>query len=51
VEWDEGRSGAMLLETEKDPHEVNNLANDPKYAKVVAEMKALLARMPTANSP
>jgi arylsulfatase A-like enzyme len=51
VEWDEGRSGAMLLETEKDPHELNNLANDPKYAKVVAEMKALLARMPTANSP
>lgn len=46
VEWDEGRSGSMLLETEKDPSESKNLANDPAYAKVVAEMKALLAKMP-----
>jgi iduronate 2-sulfatase len=48
VEWDDGKSGAMLLETEKDPYELKNLAADPKYAKIVAEMKALLAKMPTA---
>jgi iduronate 2-sulfatase len=49
VEWDEGRSGRMLLETEKDPNELKNLAEDPKYAKVVAEMKRLLAKMPAAK--
>lgn len=48
VEWDEGKSGAMLLDTEKDPSELKNLANDPAYAKVVAEMKHLLAKMPAA---
>lgn len=46
VEWDEGKSGTMLYETEKDPHELKNLSNDPKYAKTVAEMKQLLAKMP-----
>ncbi|HYJ47884.1 MAG TPA: sulfatase, partial [Pyrinomonadaceae bacterium] len=28
AEWDEGRSGAMLFESEKDPHELKNLAGD-----------------------
>lgn len=46
VEWDEGKSGAMLYETEKDPHELKNLARDPAHAKTVTEMKALLAKMP-----
>ena len=50
VEWDEGRSGAMLFETEKDPPELKNLADDPKYANVVAEMKKLLAKMPVAKN-
>ena len=49
VEWDEGRSGAMLFETKKDPPELKNLADDPKYYSVVAQMKKLLAEMPVAN--
>ena len=50
VEWDEGRSGSMLFETEKDPPELKNLADDPKYANIVAEMKKLLAKMPVAKN-
>jgi iduronate 2-sulfatase len=46
VEWDEGKSGAMLYEHPKDPLELKNLADDPNYAKVVAKMKRLLAKMP-----
>jgi arylsulfatase A-like enzyme len=44
VEYDDG--GAMLFDRQKDPHELKNLASDPAHAKVVAEMKALLAKMP-----
>lgn len=46
VEWDDGKSGRMLYATEVDPSELENLSEDPKYAKTVAEMKALLAKMP-----
>lgn len=49
VEWDEGKQGIMLYEHPKDNLELKNLANDAKYAKVVAEMKALLAKMPTTK--
>jgi arylsulfatase A-like enzyme len=49
VEWDDGKSGAMLFEHPKDPFELKNLANDPNYAKTIAEMKQLLAKMPTAK--
>jgi hypothetical protein len=44
VEYDDG--GAMLFDRQKDPHELKNLASDAAQAKVVAEMKALLAKMP-----
>lgn len=46
VEWDGGAKGNMLFEHPKDRLELKNLATDPKFAKTVAEMKALLARMP-----
>jgi len=46
VEWDDGKSGRMLYATEDDPHELKNLAEDPKYSKIVDEMKKILARMP-----
>lgn len=46
VEWDEGRAGAMLCDTVKDPYELKNLAEDPAYAKTVAEMKGLLKQLP-----
>lgn len=48
VEWEEGRSGAMLFEHPADPHELKNLAIDPKYASTVEEMKLLLKQMPAA---
>jgi iduronate 2-sulfatase len=50
VEWDEGKQGNMLFEHPKDPLELKNLANDPQYAKVIVEMKQLLAKMPTAKN-
>ncbi len=46
VEWDDGKSGSMLYAVEDDPHELKNLSNDPKYASVVSEMKAILAKKP-----
>ena len=49
AEWEEGSLGAMLTDIARDPHELKNLAGDPKYAKVVSEMKSLLKKMPTEN--
>ncbi|MEK7830389.1 MAG: sulfatase [Acidobacteriota bacterium] len=46
AEWEDGKSGAMLFDHSKDPRELKNLADDPAHAKVVAEMKTLLAKMP-----
>lgn len=42
TEWDEGRKGVELYDYDKDPNELRNLANDPSYAKIVAQMKTLL---------
>jgi uncharacterized sulfatase len=42
TEWDEGRRGVELYDLDKDPREYRNLANDPAYAKTIAEMKRLL---------
>jgi len=42
TEWDDGRQGEELYDHERDPGEYRNLAADPKYASVVAEMKRLL---------
>jgi len=47
VEWDEGKTGRMLFKHPDDLHELNNLAEDPKYVKVVKEMKSLLKQMPS----
>jgi len=45
-----GVNGAMLFDPHQDPLEMNNLANDPKYATVCAELSALTrsyaARLP-----
>jgi uncharacterized sulfatase len=41
-EWDDGKKGTELYDHDADPKEHKNLAADPKYAKVVAEMKMLL---------
>lgn len=42
VEWDNGNMGNELYNQKTDPIEYFNLANDPAYANVVAEMKKLL---------
>jgi hypothetical protein len=42
TEWDEGKQGVELYDHDKDPFEVNNLAKDAKYGKVVEELKQLL---------
>lgn len=49
AEWEDGKQGSMLFEHPKDALELKNLAQNQNYAKVVAEMKVLLAKMPTAN--
>jgi len=41
-EWDEGRQGTELYDHDIDPREQRNLAKEPKYAKIVEEMKQLL---------
>jgi arylsulfatase A-like enzyme len=47
VEWDEGKAGAMLCDTTKDPSELKNLAADPAYAGTVRQMKGLLKQLPS----
>ena len=42
TEWDAGKKGVELYDETNDPREMNNLANDPKYAKPMAELKRLL---------
>jgi len=38
----EARPPEMLFDLTKDPHEVNNLADDPEYAKVLVELRRAL---------
>lgn len=45
TEWGFGKEGAELYDKLKDPQELINLAANPKYSKVVAEMKALLQQV------
>jgi len=48
VEWEDGKDGAMLFDSANDPHELKNLASEPKFAKTVEKMKELLKRMPVS---
>lgn len=38
---DGGKNGAMLFDEDADAHDMNNLADDPKFAAVKAELSAL----------
>ena len=42
TEWGEGQYGVELYDHRADPHEWHNLADDPKSAGVVRELKSLL---------
>lgn len=49
TEWDDGKSGAVLFDHDADPHEMTNLANDPKHAEAVAQLRAMLKQIPAAK--
>lgn len=44
TEWDGGKQGKELYDERQDPKEYRNLANDPKHAATVAEMKELFQK-------
>jgi uncharacterized sulfatase len=44
TEWDGGAAGSELYDHTNDPHEWQNLARDPRYAKSVTDMKKLMPR-------
>ncbi len=44
TEWDSGRRGVELYDHEKDPREFKNLASDPNYASVVAELRGQIQK-------
>jgi iduronate 2-sulfatase len=43
TEWDRGAKGTELYDERNDPHELRNLASDPKYARVRRNLSRLLA--------
>ena len=44
TEWNAGKDGTELYDEQQDPREYHNLANDPKYAPAIAEMKQLFQK-------
>lgn len=44
-EWAFGKQGVELYDENNDPHEMHNLASDPKYADVVKKLKGMLDKM------
>jgi len=42
TEWDEGKNGIELYDHETDPREYTNLATDPHYATILAELRTRL---------
>jgi uncharacterized sulfatase len=49
TEWDFGKQGAELYNEETDPKELHNLAGNPAFKDVVAQMKALLKKVHPEN--
>ncbi len=46
TQWNEGEGGEVLFDEHADPHELKNLANDPQHAGKLAELRALLNKLP-----
>lgn len=44
TEWNEGRDGIELYDHDTDPHEYTNLAQDPKHATTLKQLRELLAK-------
>lgn len=44
TEWDNGRAGKQLYDHADDPHEMQNLAGDPGYADVEAQLAAMMRK-------
>jgi iduronate 2-sulfatase len=42
AEWNGGENGAMLFDVNADPHELKNLADDPRFADVRKELASLV---------
>ena len=51
TEWDGGAAGVELYDELEDPHEWQNLANDPRYARTRADLKKLLPRTKSEDIP
>jgi len=45
TEWDNGTLGRELYDHANDPHETQNLADDPSHEPVFTEQRALLDRV------
>jgi iduronate 2-sulfatase len=53
IEWDNGNQGTELYDQNNDPIEYNNLADNPDYSDIKAEMKKLIdgnGRRPRRNT-
>lgn len=44
VQFHRRRPAEQLFDVEADPHEVNNLANDPEYVKVLADLRSRMQK-------
>jgi uncharacterized sulfatase len=49
TEWDRGEKGTQLYDLEKDPGELQNLAEDPAFAEVVRDLKTELHKAATVK--
>jgi uncharacterized sulfatase len=49
TEWDGGKRGVQLYDYSEDPGELRNLADDPKHANTVKQLKAMLGAKPIST--
>lgn len=49
TEWDQGKEGVELYDTEKDPNENHDLSKNPEYKETLDKMKALFEKLPVID--